>query len=198
MNLPLGQRPEHIRRVKRVMPFALLLWMGCGSEAPPPAAHPSAPPPAAPAKAPPGAIWREDVVKTVDAGLGRFLQHVEVEPKLDGGVFVGFRIVSLQPAQYWDGIDLEPDDVVLRVNSMPIERDSEAFAAFQTLKTADQLTVLLLRDGEQRELRLRILDRGASPSRKPAGQASSTAQGSRGNAVAPASTAGIGGSPTAP
>jgi hypothetical protein len=123
-----------------------------------PVEAPEAPPPTvavAPPKkamAPPGSLWREDVNFTVDEGLGYFLQRVSLEPEIVGGKFQGFRIVELRPAQFWQGVDLKPGDVVTQVNGMPIERDIDAYQAFQSLKAATALRVSILRGGERREL----------------------------------------------
>ncbi len=186
MNLPCHGRWAHSRPVKRAICLLSLVWAGCGGSAPPIEVAPPPPPPTDPAAPPPGALWRRDVVRTVDAGLGHFLQHIEVEPKIDGGAFGGFRIVRLVPPEYWEGVDLQPGDVILRVNALPIERDSEAYAAFQSLKEADELTVLLIRDGQERELHYRILDRAGSGARAGGGKAdaSTKAEASGGKADA--------------
>jgi hypothetical protein len=104
-------------------------------------------------------LYRDEVDAVVDAGLGYFLQHVDVTAQLDNGRFHGFRIVALQPPEYWSGVDLEKGDVVLSVNGMPIERDMQAFAAFRSLKKADKLEVRYERGGRQRQLVMRIVDR---------------------------------------
>lgn len=94
----------------------------------------------------------------VDAGLGRFLQKVDVEPSFAGGRFQGFRIVELRPGAFWQSVDLRPGDVVLRINELPIERDKQAYDAFQTLRTAKELRVDYLRDGQPRSLLYPISD----------------------------------------
>ena len=111
-------------------------------------------------------LKRSEVVATVDQGLGRFLQHVEVEPSLAGGRFVGFRIVGLRPAEYWAGVDLMPGDVVTRVNGRSIERDTDAYKTFQSLKSATELRVTFMRGGQERELVLPIVDDGVPPATK--------------------------------
>lgn len=132
---------------------------GCGSS-PPPVARPAPPPaPKAEAPAPPKAtLDRKDVVAAIDAGFGRFLGLVEVEPALEKGAFVGWSIVALRPPEFWQGVDLAPGDVVTAVNGQRIERDTEAFAVFQGLRVADGVNVSYRRGGEARALRYRIVD----------------------------------------
>ena len=132
---------------------------------------------------PPGVLWRDDVVATVNAGLGTFLGRVDVERSMRGGQFVGWRILSLQPESFWRDVDLKPGDIVMSVNGMRLERPTQAHAAFVSLKTARHLQVELLREGRRRKLRLRIVERGggsrrgrpsaAKPQAKPGGRSES-------------------------
>lgn len=154
--------------------FALLLagslvFAGCGSSYPE-SEYPSQPPPGVTvgdeelAPAPPGALWRRDVNAVLDQGLGRFLQHAELDPEVQAGAFVGFRVLELRPAAWWQGVDLVPGDIVMQVNGMPIEQPTEAHDAFESLRQAAQLRVKYMRKGETRELLYSILDKPpASP-----------------------------------
>ena len=107
---------------------------------------------------PPGALFRQDVAATVDEGLGYFLQRVSVDAEVQDGKFHGFRIVELRPMEYWQGVDLRPGDVVTLVNGMSIERDIDAYQAFQSLRTAPSLRVTFLRGGAPHELVYSIID----------------------------------------
>jgi hypothetical protein len=113
-------------------------------------------------------LWREDVDAVVNAGLGRFLQFVTVEARLDGDQFVGWKIVDLRPAETWEDVDLHPGDVVTRINGKPLEREGDAYAAFVSLKRAARLSVTYLRGDEPRELVWRIVEKpGARQPRPP-------------------------------
>ncbi|NRA34040.1 MAG: hypothetical protein HRU17_11940 [Polyangiaceae bacterium] len=112
---------------------------------------------------PPGSIWREDVLSAIDEGFGYFLQRVEVEPAFADGEFSGFEISQLRPHYFWESVDLQAGDVIHSVNGMPIERDTEAFAAFVALKDAPELRVSFSRAGQKRELVYAIVARKASP-----------------------------------
>lgn len=100
----------------------------------------------------PGTLQRADVERVVDAGFGRFLTHVDVEPSVSAGKFKGWSIVALQPPELWSGIDLQPGDVVTRVNGKPIERELEAYDVFQSVRAADKLEVSYLRQNQPRTL----------------------------------------------
>jgi S1-C subfamily serine protease len=141
--------------------------LGCGSSYPA-SEYPPAPPPGLSvteddlSPAPPGVLWRRDVDAVLDAGLGRFLQHVDVQPEFDQGNFLGFRVVELRPPGWWQGVDLAPGDVVTQVNGMPIEQPTQAHDAFESLRKADKLEVSVLRAGQKRDLTYIIRESGKS------------------------------------
>jgi S1-C subfamily serine protease len=122
------------------------------------AAEVPVPKPVPPPSRPSGKLARAEVVRFVDAGFWRFLQKVDVEPSLNDGRFRGWIIVALRPPAFWEGVDLAPGDVVTSVNDMPIERETEAFDAFQSLKTAPALHVTYVRRGAERRISYQIAD----------------------------------------
>ncbi len=162
-----------MRRLAVLLLSSSALVSACGGSEPPPRVpkgEPEVPAPPPRPEPPPNTLWKEDVQATVKAGLGRFLQHVEVEGALDNGQFRGFRILRLEPPEFWQGVDLQPGDVVTSVNGMPIERDTQAYAAFKSLEQAKELRVSYLRGGEERVLVMKIvpLPKQPPPSPKPA------------------------------
>jgi len=143
---------------------AAIVLSGCASgqypslDEPLPPPDPKRPPAASLQPAPPvTSLRRADVERVVDAGLGRFLGHVSVEPRLSAGKFTGWSIVALDPPELWRGVDLMPGDVVTKVNGLPIEREMEAFDAFQAVRQAPALEVSYLRRDQPRRLRLEII-----------------------------------------
>jgi S1-C subfamily serine protease len=66
-------------------------------------------------------------------------------------------IVELRPVPLWSRVDLRAGDVVRSVNGMPIERDTEAYDAFQSLRSSEELVVAYARDGAERRLSYRIV-----------------------------------------
>lgn len=101
-------------------------------------------------------LERAEVAATVEAGLGSFLQQVELEESLKEGEFEGFRIVRFTEPARWRGVGLQPGDVILSVNDASIERPEQAYAVFVSLKTADVLEVAYLRGGQPMRLSLPI------------------------------------------
>ena len=137
-----------------------LLAAGCGSADDLPPVSPKAERGEADApKRPRGTLYRDEVDRMVEGGLGRFLQRVDVEAALDNGRFKGFRIMALGPPEFWEGVDLKPGDVVTSVNGMPIERETQAYDAFTSLRKASRLEVSYLRGGQPRTLVYKIVPR---------------------------------------
>jgi hypothetical protein len=123
---------------------------------PPPAATP--PPP----KPKPRAARSDDAVRVhraeLDAVLAQgppwVLSRVDIEEVLDSGKFVGWRMRDVPVA--WSDVDLRPGDVVMAINSMPLETPDQFFAVWSTLTVASEIRVKYLRDGEERELRIPV------------------------------------------
>jgi type II secretory pathway component PulC len=102
-------------------------------------------------------LRRSQVKQGIARGLGYFLQNVTVDdyPVMRGNKFYGFKIRAISAEL---GVDLQPGDVVTRVNGMPIEHPEEADAAMRTLEKATALRVDFERDGKPRTLELPIID----------------------------------------
>ena len=142
--------------------FALV---ACGGEAPPAkttadatsakATAPTTTAAAVPTKT--TSLRRSQVKQGIARGLGYFLQNVSVEdyPVMRGNKFYGFKIKNINAEL---GVDLQPGDVVTRVNGMSIEHPEEADAAMRSLEKAPALRVDFERDGKPRTLELPITE----------------------------------------
>jgi S1-C subfamily serine protease len=132
--------------------------------APSPVAKPAQPPPPEPAVctafARPGVLKRSAVVRVVDAGLGCWLAGgAEVERKIAKRRFQGWEIRRLYPGDpCYAAIDLRPNDVVIQVNGRSVEKPEQAFDVLGSLRTASELVVDFLRDGQPQKLTLQIAD----------------------------------------
>ena len=101
-----------------------------------------------------GSIDRSGLVSLIDQGLGRLLSLIQLEPTLAQGQFGGFRVESVHPD--WQHAGLRTGDVILRVNGQAIERPDQAVAVYESLRTASEVRLRLLRDGQPAELRFQI------------------------------------------
>lgn len=125
------------------------------AEAPPP------PPPAPTCQARIGTdrLRRSSVKRTVDAGLGRWLQTVSIDPLLARGRFQGWIIRSLDERDScYTGLDLRAGDVVTRVNGRGVEHPEEALEVWSALPASPELVIDFMRDGQPRTMRFGIVD----------------------------------------
>jgi S1-C subfamily serine protease len=108
----------------------------------------------------PGVLKRSAVVRVVEAGIGRWLAGgAEVERKIAKSRFQGWEIRRLYSGDpCYATVDLRPHDVVIRVNGKPIEKPEQAFDVLSSLRTAPELVVDFLRDGQPQTLTLQIAD----------------------------------------
>lgn len=139
--------------------FVTAFAFACGGE---PVAPPKAPE-AAPAPKPvrkAGTVSRRDVQAAVADGPGAFLSHVELEdqPAFKDGRFYGFRIAKLVPPAFWTGIDLQPGDVIAKINGLPLEKPDHAIAIMKGLEKAKEIRVQIERSGALRELVIPIVE----------------------------------------
>jgi hypothetical protein len=104
-------------------------------------------------------LRRSALKRTVDAGLGRWLQTVSVDPLLARGQFRGWIIRSFNSDDAClAGVDLRAGDVVTRVNGRGVEHPEEALEVWTKLPSSSELVIDFLRDGQARKVRFGIVD----------------------------------------
>lgn len=74
----------------------------------------------------------------------------------------GALIVEIQPASPAESAGLQPGDIVIRVNERPIRRSQELTNALGVLRVGDAVSLDILRDGRERTISTKIVER-ASP-----------------------------------
>lgn len=162
----------------RLAPWLLasLLLAACGEDPPPApvaaketsgaevAAPAAKPEPAAPAVPAPlaelvdaGSLARSDVLAVLEEGAGRFLQKLQAKPHLEGGRFIGWRLVRLfdeRPAMR--GAVLQPGDTLRSVNGQSIERPEEFLHVWNAMRSSGELVLLIRREGRESTVRYEI------------------------------------------
>jgi type II secretory pathway component PulC len=151
--------------ISRVLPLGLLLLAACGADEGKP--HASFPQGGDPAPAMPPAqpqkpfvvkeLKRQDVKDAIQRGPGYFLQNVALDENvvMINGKFHGWVLRGIN--ELWI-IDLNPGDVITKVNGIVPEKPDDAVTALQSLEKAKSLKVEYERDGKPRTLELPIID----------------------------------------
>jgi hypothetical protein len=102
-------------------------------------------------------IPRPVLLAVLSGGVGRFLQQVQLEPSLERGRFVGWRLVRVFDAAQAGPAGLRPGDTVLRINGQSIERPEQFKNVWDSLATESLLILQVERGGQRSEIRHRIL-----------------------------------------
>jgi hypothetical protein len=107
----------------------------------------------------PGTVTRAALADVLGTSPGHFFNLVGVEAALaESGGFQGWRIVSL-PSDTPEWLDVRVGDVVTAVNGLrSLERPEDAPRVYEALRVASEVFIELLRDGEERSVRIAILD----------------------------------------
>lgn len=117
-----------------------------------------------------GTVPREAMVAMLDRGIARFLQQVDTRPLTVQGRFAGWRLLEFFPGdERFAGCGVGKGDTILRVNGRSIERPESFKSVWDSLYTARELRVLLLRTGRVYEVRYEIAQ-GSAPSGAPGRQ----------------------------
>lgn len=118
------------------------------------------PPPALPAEVHGGTIARTALQAVLAQGVGRFLQRVRVEAQRSDGRFEGWRLHALfesEPALREASL-LRPGDLVLRVNNHSVQRPEQFLAVWESLATAGEINIDVVRGGQPSRVRYQISD----------------------------------------
>ena len=108
------------------------------------------------APAPETELHRAALDELLARGPAYTLAMVQIDSAKADGKFVGFTIVSFRtelPAY----LDLEPGDVVTKVNGLPIETPDQFFAVFEALKTATEVRFDVLREGKAQAITVPVV-----------------------------------------
>lgn len=132
----------------------LTLLASCGG-APTGPETPKTPPKEAPAPSvPEGSVDRQLLDSILRQGPPWMLERVPIEEVMEAGKFKGWRLQDF-PVE-WGSIDLQPGDVILSINDLPLERPDELFAAWTSMSASREIKLAYVREGEQRSLTIPI------------------------------------------
>jgi general secretion pathway protein C len=78
----------------------------------------------------------------------RLMQVVRTMPVMDHGKLSGYRIYPAGNPSVFNQLGLKPGDVVTAVNGIPLTDPAQSMRVLSTIKTSDQISVSLLRNGQ--------------------------------------------------
>lgn len=132
-----------------------VLWMdiaqpdaGLPKEAAPGAADP------APAAPPPGkrtAIGRGEI-KASMSNLDKVMKEARFTPVTSDGKPAGYRVSAIKPDSIYSKLQLQNGDVIVNVNSQPVNNPSGLMAMYQNLSEQKSMSIEIQRDGQRQTL----------------------------------------------
>jgi type II secretory pathway component PulC len=100
-------------------------------------------------------LTRAALGETLAAGPGAFLGRIRVRAVGEKGVFRGWVILALWPGAR---TELQPGDVVRRLNGRILERPEDVTALWEALRVAPEIVVDYERGGQPRVYRVPIVE----------------------------------------
>jgi general secretion pathway protein C len=78
----------------------------------------------------------------------RLMEVVRTMPVMDHGKLSGYRIYPAGNPSIFNQLGLKAGDVVTAVNGIPLTDPAQSMRVLSTIKTSDQISVSLLRNGQ--------------------------------------------------
>jgi|GEM_PF-475630 general secretion pathway protein C len=96
-------------------------------------------------------VSRKEVLKEISSG--QFLNYINIVPVKNPE---GLRVNYVNPRSFIYKLGIRPGDVILSINGIRIRTPEDSFSAFEQLKSADSVTVVVLRRGKEVKLHYEI------------------------------------------
>lgn len=116
-----------------------------------------------PARSRPGlrsmTVARAQLHTTLDRGPAMFLRGIEIKPHFQDDRFRGWEIVQFMPGETrFDPFDLQPGDVIGRINGQWVARPQQLAALWTTLRSTKAIIIQVHRGTDAFELRFEVSD----------------------------------------
>ena len=102
-----------------------------------------------------GTVNRAALIAVLDAGPGRLLEGILLDPKLDlRNKFVGWVVVQFP----YKWADIREGDVIIKINGHPLGRPDQVQKLWDSLRDADSIFVKGERDDMPLQLKFEVVD----------------------------------------
>ncbi len=92
-------------------------------------------------------IKRSEIINQISSG--DFLHYINIVPISNPS---GLKVTYVSPRSFIYKLGIYPGDVILSINGIRIRTPEDSFSAFEQLKTADSITITVLRKGKKVKL----------------------------------------------
>jgi general secretion pathway protein C len=126
------------------------------------------------AAAPVGGQFTDNLRRIAETNPTMFAEIVRPQPVFANGVQKGYRVYPGRNRQQFAKLGLEPGDLVLSINGTPLDDPQRGMEIFNTMGSADQVSVTVERGGQTQELTLNTglisLPGGGNPAAQDGGR----------------------------
>jgi type II secretion system protein C len=99
---------------------------------------------------------RRTLMNKVLDNAGKLIGIAAVSPKMEGGKSTGMEIRGIRPGTLLTKLGMKNNDVLESINGQPLTSTDAALGVYTTLRTADQFTLSVLRDGKSMEFTYKL------------------------------------------
>ncbi|MEW6445598.1 MAG: type II secretion system protein N [Pseudomonadota bacterium] len=86
--------------------------------------------------------------------MAELSRSFRIEPVVEGGSLLGYRLRALRDPAMLQALGLEPDDILVSVNGRPLAQANDLPGLIKDLREADGLDAVVLRNGVETPLRV--------------------------------------------
>jgi len=88
----------------------------------------------------------------INQNPGKITDYLRISPKRQAGKVVGYRLMPGKKAQFFQSSGLKTGDIAVQMNGLDLTQPREAAQALKALKEAQELSLLIDRNGEMIEI----------------------------------------------
>ncbi len=92
-------------------------------------------------------VNRKEIISQISSG--DFLRYISIVPVKEPQ---GLKVNYVNPKSFIYKLGIRPGDIILSINEIKIKSPEDSFAAFEKLKSADSITITVLRRGREVKL----------------------------------------------
>jgi general secretion pathway protein C len=104
----------------------------------------------------PGGQITENLRRIAETNPSAFTEVVRPQPVFANGVQRGYRVYPGRQRQQFAKLGLQPGDLVVAINGTPLDDPQRGMEIFNTMGSADRVTVTVERNGQPQELSLNM------------------------------------------
>ena len=89
--------------------------------------------------------------------FAKILRDVRALPHRDSNNnIIGYRLTQLKPGSIFDKVGLKSNDIVTEINGVPLGNASQAIRYLNSLRSAEEVQMEVMRRGQRQEFNLRV------------------------------------------